>query len=46
MVLAPAIGKWLKQCGAPDAAVGGISWRKVLQPGKKVGGTMIAHRAC
>ncbi|KAI7835645.1 hypothetical protein COHA_010459 [Chlorella ohadii] len=35
VVLAPAIGKWLKQCGAPDAAVGGISWHKVLQPGKK-----------
>ena len=36
VVLAPAIAKWLKQCGAADAAVGGISWRKVLQPGKKV----------
>lgn len=36
VVLAPAIGKWLKQCGAPDASVGGITWRKVLQPGKKV----------
>ena len=36
MVLAPAIAKWLRGCGTPDVAVGGIAWRKVLQPNKKV----------
>lgn len=35
-MLAPAIGKWLKGCGAADVAVGGIAWKKVLQPNKKV----------
>ena len=38
VVLSPAIGKWLRGCGAADAAVGGITWRKVQQPNKKVGG--------
>ena len=36
VVLAPAISQWVKGCGAADVAVGGIAWRKVLQPGKKV----------
>lgn len=38
VVLAPAVAKWLRGCGAADVAVGGISWRKVLQPGKKARG--------
>ncbi|PSC75596.1 nucleolar MIF4G domain-containing 1 [Micractinium conductrix] len=33
--LAPAVGKWLKACGASDAAVGGITWQKVQQRNKK-----------
>ena len=36
VALAPAIAKWLKASGAPDVALGGIAWAKVLQPNKKV----------
>mgnify|MGYP001810422482 CR=1 FL=1 len=43
--LAPAVGKWLKACGASDAAVGGITWQKVQQRNKKVCGQIAGQGA-
>lgn len=36
-VLSPAVSKWLKSLGSSEAAVGGITWDKILTKNKKVG---------
>lgn len=36
-VLSPAVSKWLKSLGVSEAAVGGITWDKILTKNKKVG---------
>jgi hypothetical protein len=45
VALSPAVAKWLKgTCGAADVALGGISWGKVLQRGKKASAALKGGR--